>query len=154
MGASATKIKYFDGSFYEGSVNAQGKEDGQGRINYASGDTLKGTFEDGDCTYAIINKKSGDSYTGSMKDLKYHGRGTLNTKKAKQVGLFRDNRFAHGKITFADGSTYEGALENGQKTGKGVYVAKDGTRYEGYFRNDKLNGNGDIRASDGTIYSG
>ena len=44
MGASATKIKYFDGSFYEGSVNAQGKEDGQGKINYANGDSLKGTF--------------------------------------------------------------------------------------------------------------
>ena len=63
-----------------------------------------------------------------MKDFKYHGSGKLNTKKGKQVGLFRDNRFVHGKITFTDGSTYEGAMENGHKTGKGVFTTKDGTR--------------------------
>ena len=89
-----------------------------------------------------------------MKDLKYHGRGKLTTKKYKQTGLFRDNRFIHGKINFNDGSSYEGAVENGQKTGKGVYVGKDGTRYEGYFRNDKLDGNGEVRSTDGLIYSG
>ena len=142
MGPKATKIKYFDGSYYEGSVNAQGKEDGQGRIIYANGDNLKGTFEDGDCTFAIINKKNGDSYEGHMKDHKFHGRGKHITKKYKQVGLFRDNRFVHGKMTFQDGSSYEGAMENGQKVGKGTYIAKDGSRLEGYFKNDKLEGTG------------
>jgi len=62
MGAKATKITYFDGSYYEGDVNERGREDGKGRINYANGDSLKGTFEDGDCTYAIIAKKNGDKY--------------------------------------------------------------------------------------------
>ena len=37
-----------------------------GEIN-VKGDSLKGKFEDGDCIYAIISKKNGDSYEGQMK---------------------------------------------------------------------------------------
>ena len=155
MGPKASQIKYFDGSTYEGAVNAEGKEDGQGKITYVNGDNLKGTFEDGDCTYAIIHKKkTGDTYDGHMKDFKYHGRGKLTTQKYKQVGLFRDNRFVHGKINFSDGSSYEGAIENGHKSGKGTFITKDGTRLEGYFRNDKLEGHGQVKSKDGTIYNG
>lgn len=110
MGAKATKITYYDGSYYEGDANAQGKEHGQGRIYYGNGDFLKGNFEDGDCIYAILNKKNGDSYDGQMRDHKYHGTGKLTTKNYEQNGLFRDNRFVHGKITFTDGSSYEGSI--------------------------------------------
>jgi hypothetical protein len=154
MGANTTKITYFDGSYYEGSVNEQGREDGQGRINYANGDTLKGTFLDGDCNYAIINKKSGDLYKGHMQDHKYHGSGRLETKRYKQVGLFRDNRFLHGRVTWSDGSSYEGSFENGQKAGRGVYITKDKVRYEGFFRDDKLDGLAEVHYDDGTHYKG
>lgn len=40
MGASENKIKYFDGSEYQGGVNSEGKEHGEGRILYANGDKL------------------------------------------------------------------------------------------------------------------
>lgn len=106
MGGKTSKVTYFDGSYYEGEVNEAGKEHGQGRIFYASGDSLQGTFEDGDCTFAIITKKNGDSYQGSMRDHKYNGKGKLKTKRYEQSGLFRDNRFLHGKINYADGSSY------------------------------------------------
>ena len=110
MGVKSTKIAYFDGSYYEGAVNASGKEHGKGQINYANNDTLKGTFVDGDCTYAYLTKKNGDSYDGQMRDHKYHGTGKLITKNYQQNGLFRDNRFIHGKIVFSDGASYEGSL--------------------------------------------
>lgn len=130
MGAKGTKISYFDGSYYQGEVNSLGREHGKGQIFYAKGDTLQGTFNDGDCTYAIINKKNGDSYEGNMRDHKYHGQGKLVTKNYQQIGLFRDNRFIHGKITYyPDGSSYQGSIENGSKAGKGIYMTKDGTRY-------------------------
>ena len=80
MGAKATKITYFDKSYYEGETNSEGKEQGKGRITYANGDTLQGNFEDGDCSYGILNKKNGDNYRGQMKDFKYHGEGKLQTK--------------------------------------------------------------------------
>lgn len=79
-----------------------------------------------------------------MRDHKYHGNGRLKTSKYEQNGLFRDNRFIHGKIIFTDGSnaSYEGSLENGHKTGRGISVTKDGTHYEGYFKDDKFDGYG------------
>ena len=47
--------------------------------------------------------------------------------------MFRDGKFSHGKIVFADGSVYEGSLENGKKSGKGYLKKADGSFYEGYF---------------------
>lgn len=142
MGAKGSRVTYFDGSYYEGEVNARKKEHGKGRIHYANGDLLEGTFEDGDCTFAIITKKNGDSYEGNMRDHKYHGQGILKTKNYTESGLFRDNRFVHGKITYPDGSSYEGSIEGGAKNGKGIYISKEGTRYEGHLRNDKYHGKG------------
>ena len=47
MGAEPEKIKYFDGSIYEGELNADRKEHGQGRITFGNKDVLEGKFEDG-----------------------------------------------------------------------------------------------------------
>ena len=63
-----------------------------------------------------------------MKQHKYHGNGKLITKNYEQKGLFRDNRFVHGITKFKDGSSFEGSLEYGLKTGKGTFITRDGTR--------------------------
>lgn len=89
-----------------------------------------------------------------MKDHKYHGEGTLKTKNYTQSGLFRDNRFVHGKIIYPDGSSYEGSIEGGAKSGKGIYISKDGTKYEGYLKQDKYHGKGILTEPNGTTYSG
>ena len=59
MGVKESKVTYFDGSYYQGEVNSSGREHGQGCIHYANGDFLKGTFVDGDCTNASVQKKNG-----------------------------------------------------------------------------------------------
>jgi hypothetical protein len=89
-----------------------------------------------------------------MKDHKYHGSGKLKTQRFIQTGLFRDNRFVHGKVDFTDGSKYEGSVENGGKAGKGYFMARDGTEYNGYFLHDKLNGAGEVKYRDGSTYRG
>ena len=47
-----------------------------------------------------------------------------------------------GKITFADGGTYEGEWVDGKITGQGVAVYANGVRYEGEFRNAMHHGRG------------
>jgi hypothetical protein len=45
-----------------------------------------------------------------------------------------------GKITFADGGTYEGDWANGVITGQGVAVYANGVRYEGGFAEGQHHG--------------
>jgi hypothetical protein len=154
MGIKESRITYFDGSYYSGEVNSMGKEHGKGQIIYANGDHLKGTFVDGDCTYAVVNKKNGDTYEGQMRDIRYHGQGKLTIKNETWSGLFRNGIFLHGKIQFGDSSTYTGSIENGSKSGFAEYKHADGSRYKGYFKNDKFDGRGELQKKDGTKYNG
>ena len=154
MGEKQSKIKYFDGSEYQGEVNAAGKEHGQGQINYVNGDLLKGNFEDGECTTGVITKKSGDQYEGQLRNLQYYGKGKLTTKDYTQDGLFRDGNFLNGRVVFKDGTIYEGAMENECKVGKAFYQTSTGDTYNGYFKNDKFEGTGELKRKDGSSYVG
>ena len=49
---------------------------------------------------------------------------------------------------------YEGALINGKKEGKGIYIYQNGSKYEGYFKNDKKEGNGIFYYANGDRYKG
>eukprot|EP00002_Diphylleia_rotans_P015421 TRINITY_DN2993_c0_g2_i3.p1 TRINITY_DN2993_c0_g2~~TRINITY_DN2993_c0_g2_i3.p1 ORF type:complete len:267 (+),score=55.12 TRINITY_DN2993_c0_g2_i3:1089-1889(+) len=91
--------------------------------------------------------------------------------------MYRNNVLDHGKITYADGSTYNGDLKNYVKHGQGTYRWKsgveytgewidnqrqkkgtlrfpDGTTYEGEFSNGQSNGKGKAKYADGTTYEG
>jgi hypothetical protein len=46
------------------------------------------------------------------------------------------------KVTFADGSVYEGELRDGRVCGEGKYVSAMGEVIEGAFKNGQLNGKG------------
>lgn len=80
------------------------------------------------------------------------------------------------EVTFADGSTYRGALRGsslhgrgeyvskafryegefseGLKQGQGVYAWENGDRYEGSFANDRPDGKGKYRFANGDAYEG
>jgi len=42
-------------------------------------------------------------------------------------------------VLFANGDKYIGGLENGKKSGKGLYIYSDGSAYKGTWDNDALN---------------
>lgn len=48
----------------------------------------------------------------------------------------------YNKINYADGSTYEGYVENGLRNGQGTLVWPDGQKYEGNWINDERTGYG------------
>ena len=55
---------------------------------------------------------------------------------------FNDCFHGKGKYLFANGDTYMGQLENGQKAGKGKYIYANENVYEGEWCNDRKHGTG------------
>ncbi|MFK8007053.1 MAG: MORN repeat-containing protein [Saprospiraceae bacterium] len=59
-----------------------------------------------------------------------------------------------GKITFKDGAAYEGGWKSGKKEGFGAFVFHCGFEYLGNFENDKMHGEGVLRLSETASFSG
>ncbi|MDR2681580.1 MAG: hypothetical protein LBB29_00845 [Holosporaceae bacterium] len=71
-------------------------------------------------------------YDGPMMNGKPSGRGKLEVK-------------------YADGTTYRGDCEDGQRSGYGVATYSDGSVYSGYFSNDKRDGAGKLCDARGKV---
>ena len=70
-------------------------------------------------------------------------------------GVFEDGSFKKGKISYSDGSWYEGTFdEAGIVEGAMLRIYSDGTWYQGECRLGKCHGMGEIHYVDGTVYSG
>lgn len=124
--------------------------------------------------------KQGKEYTGDWEQGRYHGHGILKNgqgdvyegpfiqglKEGQDATMtFRDGRTFHGRyhldkmreglLKFADGSFYDGLLENNKRNGFGLYTFPSGDQYEGQWRNDLMHGRGRMEwKSDGTWYNG
>ena len=59
-----------------------------------------------------------------------------------------------GKVTWANGDSYEGELVRGAREGRGVFVWGDGQRYDGDWRDDQPNGSGRLDFVNGDRYEG
>lgn len=82
-----------------------------------------------------------------------HGRGKLTFRD----GSFYEGNFTHGRMTgrgkriFADGSSVECDFVNGNAEGRGKRTFTDGSFYEGDFRDGEMTGKGKIVGADGNI---
>ena len=59
-----------------------------------------------------------------------------------------------GKISFANGDTYEGDWSMGSKNGKGIYRCANGVVYDGRWKDDMRHGYGTCTYSNGDMYKG
>ena len=57
-------------------------------------------------------------------------------------------------ITYPDGSTYKGELENNKKNGKGVLNLSNGDVYTGHWKDDGIYGQGTYTKSNGDVFKG
>lgn len=57
-------------------------------------------------------------------------------------------------ITYPDGSTYKGDLENNKKNGKGVLYLSNGDVYTGHWKDDGIYGQGTYTKSNGDVFKG
>jgi len=128
---------------------------------------------------------SGNEYKGEMKEGIIHGTGTYKWKDTGAIyaGTFQwGNLTGVGKISWPDGSIYEGSVQNGVRNGKGKFFSVgsnkfvyDGEwsngvfhgygvcyfgefgceyRYEGYFVQGQREGKGTMYYASGNIYEG
>ena len=85
-------------------------------------------------TMNVINYPNGDIYKGDTDDdKKPHG---------------------NGKMTYADGSNYQGAWVHGMRQGLGKVLFPDGSFYKGDFNANMFHGQGVMFWADGAYYSG
>ena len=120
----------------------------------------------GEKTTFDYDAKTGDPYSivyeGDVnRERKPHGRGKMTFPDGSSYEGDFVNVMPHGKgkMTYADGSSYEGDFDdNGMPKGIGKLTRSDGTIYEGEgdfaHANGKPEGRGKLTFSDGSIYKG
>ncbi len=88
------KFTFPSGNVYEGDINL-GKLHGRGKMTYTAGDLYEGEFRNGKKEgYGIYNFASGASYQGEWKDGKRHGIGAYIDKNGKIIrGQYADDKF-------------------------------------------------------------
>ena len=59
-----------------------------------------------------------------------------------------------GKVSYSDGTVYEGDFKNGLLNGQGKMTRTNGTVYEGNFKNWKPHGQGKMTRPDDSVYEG
>jgi len=125
-----------DNTGYTGDLNANGEPEGQGRYVHASGSIEEGEFKDGKLVNGTYTLESGATFTGEFDE---DGDLRKGVKKL-QHGYTEEGEFdedgwllTKGKITYANGSTYEGVLKDGAANG-GVYTDANGVVTENYYQ--------------------
>ena len=108
---------------------------GQGRIEWANGDSYEGRMEHGERNGhgLFASKTGGFSYEGEW-------RGNLQNGK--------------GKTSFDNGDIYEGEMKDGLFHGQGSYVATDGSRYDGEWQAGLKEGQGKMTFPGGDSWEG
>ena len=144
------------GDYYDGDW-IQGRPNGHGIIEWASGNKYVGGWLNGDRhgigTYTWAN---GGKYVGGFLNGKRHGEGTRTwANGGKYVGgWLNGERHGEGTHTWANGDKYVGGWLNGKRHGLGVHTYGDeselaGDRIECNYLDDMPNGRGEYHYKDG-----
>jgi hypothetical protein len=121
-------LTFPDGEKYVGGYK-DGKQHGQGTYSFASGNKYVGEFKDGkqhgNGTFKFAN---GNTYVGEFKDYKFHGQGTyIFANGDKYVGEWSNDSGIKGVMTFADGRTANGTVQNAVFKAKEVPLQTSGS---------------------------
>lgn len=144
-----------DGSIYTGEWKNDQME-GQGV--YTSPDDVKytGTFEGnkfklGECTFANTT----GTYTAKYKEFEIDNLIVSFADGTSYDGATDGNCLSgNGTMQFVNGDKYTGFFENGLRNGQGVYSWTDGAVYDGAWENDAMDGSGSYTYADGSCAKG
>ena len=139
-----------EGTFYNGLLL------GCGRIIMSNGEIFFGEFSNGKMKgFGEFIRGDGSKYEGQFLEGVPHGKGTETMADGSTFeGVYFGGIRQQGKITWKDGSSYEGFFENNKFNGKGKYNWGNQRQYEGEWKNGKMNGKGKLTYSDGSYYEG
>ena len=152
---STAEIVFSDGSEYTGQCDPEGIC-GKGSLKFANGDEFTGSFErgvrNGQGTYTWL---SGAKYDGEWSSDKMDGSGKYTYANGCYLnGTFRENQFSDGVFFLAnDFGSYSFSVQNQEVYAVDMKLA-DGTTYSGALRDGQLTGTAQIKYSNGDTYSG
>jgi hypothetical protein len=91
-------------------------------------------------------KANGDVYQGEFLHHTKHGNGLYRYGDSKRTfeGRYARGERVEGRMTYADGSVYEGQWHRGKRHGRGSYIFCDGSMYDGQFERDQMHGTGQL----------
>jgi len=142
---------------YAGSLSkATGMPHGKGRLEYAAGRWYEGDWKHGRWTgQGRLSNGDGDLYEGELRNDHKHGHGTMRFADGRVfVGEYVNGQMVQGKMTYQDGSTYEGGWMDGMRHSRGRCVFTDRSIYDGEFKEGEFHGFGKMEWSDGGWYEG
>ncbi|SDX09941.1 Uncharacterized conserved protein [Collimonas sp. OK242] len=145
-----------DGGQYYGQL-ADGKMQGQGKIEWATGASYEGAFDKG--LFSGKGKYRSDTgylYDGEFKQGTYAGKGEIKYQDGRTyAGEFANGQYqGKGRFEVKDEESYEGEFDKGEFTGYGIYQVHKGSRYVGAFKKWRPQGGGRLTDAGGNIYEG
>lgn len=171
-------IEYTDGSSYAGTCNNK-ELTGSGKMSFASGDTYDGAFMNGYRNgQGVYIWTSGDKYDGEWASDQMTGTGTYTFSDGSYAsGTFDKNTFTNGsyhiendfgnytftitngeptavEMSLASGTTYSGAMSDGQLSGQAQIKYSNGDQYNGNVTNGQKSGQGTYTWTSGASYEG
>lgn len=96
-------------------------------------------------------------YTGQFLNSQRHGKGKMTYSDGSVYDgpfLYGKKSGANGTITYINGDKYVGQWSNDYPNGKGKYFFKTRERFEGNFVNGEFDGEGTMYYADGAYYTG
>lgn len=92
---------------------------------------------------AYIKFKNGIIYEGQIENGIFHGKGKLTLPNGLIIESdFYENKIGNQmKITYSDGSVYEGDIRGMKREGEGTFLKKN-MKYEGNWKNNTYHGSG------------
>ena len=139
----------------EGTFN-NGLLFGWGRIILSNNEIFVGNFVFGKMAgKGEFHRKDGSKYEGQFLDGVPHGKGKEKMEDGSIFeGVYFGGKRKEGKITWKDGSYYDGFFENDKFSGFGKYNWGNKRYYEGEWKEGKMNGKGKLTFLDGSYYEG
>jgi hypothetical protein len=108
----------------------------------------------------IVNARQTFTWSGACPNGLADGPGLLEIFESGKKIVSAKGNMRGGKpygvvtLSFANGATYVGGLENGNMAGHGILRLPDGNRLEGEFKAGKLNGKGAVIGTNGARSTG
>lgn len=154
------KIKYSDGSRYEGGLSGF-YYNGNGRYTDSNGDVYVGSFSEGKLHGEVrIEYADGGQFNGTYVGGLCEGYGESVHKGESGEWGYKGEYAAgeengYGIYIYPDGSVYEGYFKDGMRHGQGKYRFASGDTYTGEFRNNVITGSGSYMFyNSGRVFSG
>ena len=145
------------GDVFEGNYKNNLK-DGFGKLTWVGGDIYEGNWKnDARNGYGKNTWVSGNVFEGNYKNNAREGLGKMTWVSGNVFeGIYKHGKRHYGKLTFAAGNTYNGAMhpKSGKFHGTGIMIWKSGNIYDGNWQNGKMHGKGKMIWKNGAIYDG